>query len=465
MARISLHDPLLEPVEPGMVATQVEIDVNDLESEQTHLFFAAVWGGDAARLIAAAPTPMQIGTVTSLVGFIPIDLSWLRRWIWMWEQERRAAELRERIRAIVDDRNLSGEEKTRRIRELLDAAWDRVARPLGPDGLHYDATTQRRYLKTTRGPTRPPTTHADLSTVLRDSATAVLRTVVNATLGAVLAELGVDIAEVVATGTATFIDKLAISGNVHVEATWSQLWVYPADKKEESRRLIDAKKTPARKVAVRVANAADPDSFGAGDQLGRIGAELGPVLNLVTRLLREPKKLALDVLTGKFDPTSMHLPDPHEIASAVSRLISGIENLAEGPGTGMTCPPTTRTTNGNRTTIKRACARTIYFGLLSGPDRPVVGPAWPGAIEIHSVALINAQVLPQTSEVFLEHHGLFYTGSVEASFRTDLQAVLKEALEATARAMLDKAIDQVKDALKSAAVDRVKAFWDWLKSA
>ncbi len=288
----------------------------------------------------------------------------------------------------------------------------------------------------------------------------MLEGVLRRTIGPIIDLLHLDSADIIETGAAAFVDKLSIQGTIHLEATWAQLWVYPADRKDESLRLIDSKSRPALGVAVRIAGAVNPSSFGVGEHFKALDAELSPVLELIERLYDDPAGLVEDYIQGQYQLPDVNL---REARSAASRLLSGLENLADSPGSGMTCPPATRTKVGDRQSIKRVCARTIYFGLLSGPERPVVGPDWPGAIEIYPVASINVHVLPQTSEVFLKHHGLFYTGQVELSYRTDIDAVLKEALEETARAMLKKAIERITDRLKSLAPDELKSFWERIR--
>jgi len=461
--------PVTEP-EPGATSPAEVLGVEDFESEQAYVLFASVYGGDAPRLLSkqtlpasesmlALVNPALSGKAVSFAGCLPIGIDWMLRWIWMWEQARRLAELRERIRGIVRDPDLSGEEKTRRIRELLDQHWTKVALPLGPRGLRYDHSTKRRFAETIRGPSSAYVTHADIAGILRDSARRLLETVVNATLGHALNWVGIDAGEILSTGASTFVDKLDIRGAVHAEATWSQLWVYPVDQADASKRLIDSKVRAALLVALRVADAVDPRAFGGGDELRRIDAQIAPVLGLLRRLFQEPKKLLLDILTGQFDPSKVTLPDPGAIRSAASRIKSGIEDLVAMGGPGMACTRT-RTQAGNREALRRACARTVYFGLFSGPERFVVGPNWPGAIELYAVEVIDVQVLPESSEVFLKHHGLFYTADLEVSYRTDLEAVLKEALEETARAMLRKTAEKVRDALTP---EKLKDFLEWLR--
>ena len=451
------------PVPTESEAPQENLDPSDFESEQMCVLFGSFFGGtDANRLLTLAPSlinprhPTRAGEVATALLFNPAFAGSLvlypagviafyppifRRWLWLLEWYQRVRRLRMRIRRIVNG-DLSGEEKTERIQTLLDDFWNEVALPLGPNGLRYDGTTRSGYVETSRGAQYG--SDFDLSDLLKKAVGRVLATVVNATFGFVLRRVGIDAGEIIGDSAAAFVGALDLSGHLYLESAWSQLWVFPVDRANEARAFIDGKSRPALRVATRIADAPSPQSFAAGAQLDRLDAEIAPILNLLSRMWNEPGALVRDLLTGQFNPDDVSAPSPREIQSAVSRLVTAIEDLASAEG--LRCD-SQRTPAGNRIVLRRTCVRTIYFELLAGPERPVVGPAWPGAIEIFPVAAINVFVLPESSDVFLKHHGLFYHGSLEASYRTDLENVLKQALESLARTLLQKVVDKIRDAL------------------
>ena len=370
----------------------------------------------------------------------------------MWERYRRYREVERRIREVIAHPNMSSAFKRQRVADLYNDFWEHTDHPLGPNGCELRSFDGLR--EASRGDSHR--SGFDLSRILRASLERVLRGVINQTIGRALTRAGIDAGDIVAELAPALVNAFDLSGRIDLEASWAQLWVYPAERERESLRIVGAKTRPALRVARALSNAPNPAAYGLGRNLERIDAVLRPILQLISRLLNNPEKLLRDALRGQLDLGQLRLRNLGDLTTQAEAFVNGLSELIDSNG--VNCRNTSRR-DGNYLELERRCKREIYFEAMAGPRERLSGHLWQDSHEVFPVSLINVMVLPETSKVFLRHHALFFDGKAKVRFRVDFKDVLKAALEDAAKRMLRKALEKIRDRLTP---DELRRFMDWL---
>lgn len=428
---------------------------------------------ERARLLANAPPPalqlavedvvgprehmlfaMQFGLDFRFPQALPVfDLSVLERWKWLWRRYRGHKHFVEEVKHIID-----GDASVELIRLYIKALWERfyadIDTPLGPGGLLYGRDNVREYAEDSR--THEYSGEKDVSALLARTVQAVVAEIVNQTFGRLLRRLGLDAGEVLGDAVAAFIQALEVRGSIKMTSSYAQRWLFPVDRAREARQFITSKVAPANRVACAVASAPAPEAFAVGDYIESIEEELQPLFDLIGQLLSNPERVLRDALTQPGGPQLPPLPSAARITDAANAVVRSILEL--GSIKGVNCVPT-RQASGNRVVYSGTCSRSIYFVPVAGPEREMPGHYWTSSHEVYPIDIINVMVLPESSEIFLRHLALFYALETNASHRTDLPEVLKNAVEALVRTLFQRMLDKIRERV---VPQQLRDFLDWM---